>query len=88
MWKITKDNQYQELDDIKLGLKDRSGVRTKNFDESLATEKFRMLDDDGIVCYEGIADKNTGFEPLHNFGTPDSGCTEIQYLVNGKWETL
>ena len=54
-------------------------------------KKFRMLDGDGIVYFEGlfIGDENTDeFEPLDDYGTPDSGCTDIQYFENGKWETL
>ena len=53
---------------------------------------FRLLDDDGTLYYEGIADKTVydteeGFEPLDEFGI-GAGCTEIQYFENGKWETL
>jgi len=53
--------------------------------------KFRMLDDDGIVYYEGYSSsKNSemAFDPLDDFGTPYAGATEIQYRENGKWETL
>lgn len=28
------------------------------------------------------------FEPLDDFGTPNAGCTYIQYLQGGKWSTL
>jgi hypothetical protein len=53
---------------------------------------FRLLDDDGTLYYEGIADKSLfdteeGFEPLDYFGV-GSGCVDIQYLENGLWETL
>lgn len=58
-----------------------------------AGSKFRMLDDDGIVYYEGFFlgdDKSEdAFGPLDDYGAPNAGCTEIQYLNNkGEWETL
>ena len=49
---------------------------------------FRMLDDDGELMYSGRIVGGDGFEPLDNFGTPNAGATEIQYHVNGRWETL
>ena len=55
-------------------------------------EPFRLLDDDGEIYYEGffvsLSDDATGFEPLDDFGRPDSGCTSIQYRENGQWKTL
>lgn len=60
-----------------------------------ARQRFRMLDDDGEVYYEGffvdLSDENSGFEPLDDFGMPNAGCTEIQYWESGKgggWKTL
>ena len=56
------------------------------------THKFRMLDDDGNLYYEGYSDDCDGesaFDPLDDYGTPNAGCTEIQYKNGvGKWETL
>lgn len=54
---------------------------------------FRMYDDDGELYFEGILlgndeSEEEGFAPLDDYGTPDSGCTEIRYYTNGKWETL
>ena len=54
----------------------------------LCQHLFRMLDDDGEVYYTGYSDDNSSFKPLDDFGTPNAGCTEIQYFENGKWETL
>lgn len=52
-------------------------------------QRFRMLDDDGILCYEGrIKGDYDGFEPLDDFGTPDAGCTGIQYLEEGLWVAI
>jgi len=43
-------------------------------------EEFKMYDDDGILYFTGrIEGYSTGFEPLDDFGGPDSGCTEIRY---------
>lgn len=47
--------------------------------------RFQMYDDDGNLYYEGtIYGDYDGFEPLDDFGMPDSGCTTIK--ING--ETL
>jgi len=54
--------------------------------------KFRLLDDDGEPYYLGrfFGDPSSeeAFAPLDDFGAPNAGCTEIQYLNNGQWETL
>jgi hypothetical protein len=56
--------------------------------------RFRLLDGDGILYFSGRllgdAESEDGFGPLDDYGTPDSGCTTIQYLTpgTGKWETL
>ena len=52
---------------------------------------FRMLDDDGIVYYEGrlVGQTATGFEPLDDFGTPNAGCTSIEHWTEvGGWRAL
>jgi len=51
------------------------------------TQRFRLLDDDGIVYYEGKATADTDFEPL-DWAAANAGCTEIQYLEQGRWEIL
>ena len=55
-------------------------------------KRFRMFDDDGNLMYEGsilIGDEEGGdFLPLDDFGTPNVGATEIEYLENGKWTKL
>jgi len=54
--------------------------------------KFRMLDDDGEVYYDGLCDScddENALGPLDDFGEPNAGCTTIQYFVKGKgWENL
>lgn len=58
---------------------------------------FRLLDDDGVIYYEGMMvpleehdDYSDGFEPLDDFGGPNAGCTNLEY-VDAKtdcWELL
>lgn len=51
--------------------------------------RFRMSDGDDIIYYYGrIIGEFDGFEPLDDFGLPNSGCTTIEYFKNGDWETL
>lgn len=54
---------------------------------------FRMYDDDDEHYYSGrfIGDDDSedGFFPLEQFGTPNAGCTRIDYgRDGGKWVTL
>jgi hypothetical protein len=57
---------------------------------------FRMLDSDGNEYYAGrfLGDRNSedAFGPLDDFGRPDAGATEIQYLGPvehaAQWVTL
>jgi len=67
---------------------------------------FKMYDDDGILYYEGrwiegaqrrvivmglsLPQDSDEFEPLDCFGTPNAGCTRIDYNdpATGKWETM
>ena len=91
-WTITKDYLATDIEYNR----DRAvGPRSspKRYYEVLAEpgEYFRMLDDDGKVYYEGkIVGDYDGFEPLDDLGTPDAGCTEIQYWdkEEQKWITL
>lgn len=49
--------------------------------------KFKLIDDDGFVYYEGLSKNNFSFEPLDNFGK-NVGCTEIHYFENEKFIML
>lgn len=56
-------------------------------------EKFRMLDDDRELVYEGRiigrdAEEPLDFQPLDDFGEANAGCTIIQYWMNSQWEDL
>ena len=63
------------------------GPREYAGDGSELTFRFRMRDDDGELYYEGRAHEET-FEPLECFGTPNVGCTTIEYLRGGRWEQI
>jgi hypothetical protein len=82
---------YDHLDRKEVAI---TGPRGTTLSEKQLREghKFRMLDDDGHVIYEGhlFGDKESedGFLPLDCYGTPNAGCTEIQYKNKNKWETL
>jgi hypothetical protein len=84
MWTITKD-----LTDGK-----KLGTRSCDFDEAktvLLRHRFRLLDDDGEVYYEGLSDdcnSQQAFAPLDDFGRGYAGCTEVQYFQSGRWDPL
>lgn len=68
------------------------GVSSKSWNDDMNLPlMFRLLDDDGEVYYMGYSNDRwteRAFRPLDDYGMPNDGCTEIQYLVNDKWETL
>lgn len=49
--------------------------------------KFRLLDNDRNIYFEGIASRNDSFEPLDFLGN-EFGCTDLQYFENGKFVSL
>jgi hypothetical protein len=78
-WKITRD--VLDNKDINIG---------NMHDQVPMPHKFRLLDDDGTVYFDGWSNDNESlmaFDPL-DWAMADSGCTEIQYFNDGKWETL
>ena len=85
MWTITNDL----VDD---GLK--IGTASRNYDEAKAAllkHRFRLLDDDDEVYYEGLSDdcdSQRAFAPLDDFGKGYAGCTEIHYFTDGMWRQL
>jgi hypothetical protein len=89
MWTITRDVLYEkeEAPDYKSEVGVFGGNCKK--DREIDRWAFRMLDDDGEVYYYGVSDQGESFAPLWHFGTPNAGCTEIQYKQpDGRWETL
>lgn len=73
------------------------GWRSSDFQaEHLArlTHRFRLLTDDGEVCFEGMSDGDPHavnlldeacLDPLTNFGRGRYGCNRIQYWRRGRW---
>ena len=90
-WTITKDHLPESGEKNDVG---KVGPRTATMTaEEIAGnpegQQFRMLDDDRQLYYEGvIVGDHDGFEPLDDFGTPNAGCTIIQYQENGQWTDL
>lgn len=83
MWRITYDfTEKKEVD-----------VRSFRFDEGKMdrlTERFKLVDDDGIDYFEGVSsdsDSEEGFDPLDEYGA-GFGCTTILYKRGDKWEEL
>lgn len=70
------------------------GPRSYKGDGTELKNRFRMLDDDGELYYEGrcdTADDDNALGPLDDFGTPNAGATTIQYWTAGKgggWKNL
>ena len=48
-------------------------------------KRFRMLDDDGEINYEGYIVGIDELAPIDHFGEPNAGCTSIQVQENGAW---
>jgi hypothetical protein len=86
-WKITHDylsEQYPEHGNA-------AGVEgPRGCDVNMPMPyRFRLLDDDGVLCLEGVASR-VEFDPLDDYGMPAFGCTEIQFFnpSNNEWEVL
>lgn len=89
MWVITKD--FINSHPLEGGDRRRIGTGSKNYKLGAKLPfKFRMLDDDGEVYYEGRSSSDSSFDPLDDFGTPNDGCTTIQYWNNKRrqWEAI
>jgi len=81
MWRITHDCLANAP----------RNVRSQNWDQDRAeraTERFRLLDDDRNVYFRGVCTPNVDFEPLDEYGMPDSGCTIIEFREGGRWVAL
>jgi len=49
--------------------------------------KFRLLDGDSNIYFEGLASRNDSFEPLDSLGI-EFGCTDLQFFEDGKFRSL
>lgn len=94
-WIITHDYLPLDLELIsRVGFVGPRGVSQEQLEQLYAGEgePFRMFDDDRTLVYEGRflgdATSEEAFGPLEDFGTPDAGCTYIEYMVAGRWEVL
>ncbi len=94
-WVITKDHLYDPEDGLpsRVGTQGPSDATEQQLAKAAQGRKWRVLDDDGIVYYEGrIWTEEPGseldFGPLWDFGAPDAGAVIIQYRQGGKWVTL
>jgi hypothetical protein len=82
MWTITRD--YIEEGKC-------VGTSSCDFQQAkLATlaHRFRMLDADGEVYFEGVsndASTQRAFAPLDDFGQSYAGCVSIEYLESTGW---
>ena len=74
------------------GIRGPRGSRATVEDITAKGQPFRMHDDDGELYYEGVylgPDDESMFGPLDDFGTPNAGCTSIQFKnARGAWEKL
>jgi hypothetical protein len=70
------------------------GIRSHSFSketEATAVHRFRMLDGDNMVYFEGLSNKHddeSAFAPLDDFGKPSSGCVSIEFFENERWREL
>lgn len=82
MWLITKDL----LPDGKC-----VGVSSRDYGEAKGaclTHRFRLLDGDREVYFEGVSDdaeSEDAFAPLDDFGEGYAGCASIEYFERGVW---
>ncbi|OQC31326.1 MAG: hypothetical protein BWX70_00941 [Verrucomicrobia bacterium ADurb.Bin070] len=92
-WTITKDyladpNARPGTNSNAVGIVGRPcGARltAQQIIEHPDAKRFRMLDDDGEINYEGYIVGSDEFAPLDHFGEPNAGCTSIQVQENGAW---
>jgi len=76
----TVDEGYPQLYSMKSIPKDKIEIA-----KSKLTLKFRLLDGDNEVYYDGMMDPDGDeFEPLDYLGK-SMGCTGIEVFENGKW---
>lgn len=86
-WIITRDYLSEQWgsEDSEAGIYGPHGC-SKNLHDALLSgkgHKFKMYDDDDELYYKGLfigdPESEDGFAPLDDFGTPNAGCTRIDY---------
>ena len=95
VWTITKDHIAEPGDPPATNTSARgmTGPHTvtltaRQIIDHPAAKRFRMLDDDGEIYYEGFLVGGDEFAPLDDFGEPNAGCTCIQIFEDGQWKYL
>jgi hypothetical protein len=99
-WVITQDHIFDPAFDKTSGV-GVSGPSDSPFSPEEIQQKgtrFRLLDGDGELYYEGVfyaaedeEDGEADFAPLNDYGLPNAGCTDIQFWHPGKgggWRIL
>lgn len=88
-WTITRDVLGDEPEAV--GVVGPRSYGDAPTDAKALPIRFRLLDDDGEVYYEGRMNEAAmdafGYsdeDPLHGFGAPNAGCTSLQYFTSGE----
>lgn len=93
-WMITEDRISQGDQKTRIGTIGPRGTGLCAADfANQQTTRFRLKDDDGQTYYEGVFvgdhTSEEAFGPLDDFGTPDAGCTRLEYRYpDGRWRPL
>ena len=85
MWIITNDFTS---DGKCLGVSSRDYEVEKG---ARLTRRFRLLDGDREVYFEGVSDDaetEDAFAPLDDFGEGYAGCASIEYFERGVWTPI
>jgi len=91
-WLITADRLAENDRESAVGAEGPSSAPAM-FGDDWTPRQFRMYDDDGVLCYDGILfaedpdSEEACFGPLDDFGAPNAGCTRIDYFNGRDWET-
>ena len=94
-WRINYDHLEGEHVDI-TGPHNATDTQLGTLDHPRLNEhvltRFRIYDDDGELYFSGYflgdSESEEAFGPLDDFGSPDSGATEIRYLRGDEWGRL
>ena len=70
------------------------GVSSRDYEvekRARLTRRFRLLDGDREVYFEGVSDDaetEDAFAPLDDFGEGYAGCASIEYFERGVWTPI
>lgn len=83
-WTITADLFAEEDEPSRVGT---SGPRGADTTLPLVL-RFRLLDADGNLYYEGLASNQESLDYAHEFGQIDVGATELVVWEDGHWSSV